>query len=590
MTLLSRLRLPASPPFRRPHDLVYADAECPPTATLFGLGVQHMATALALIAYVLAAAQIGELDGEATRSLVTATILSMALATFLQSWGGKLGAGLLLVHIPDPILVLVIGLVTARYGLGGLVLVGLVNGLVSICAGYLMPYLRALLPPTVAGVAVCVAGLSLITPGLEQIGGMDGHGQFNSTDVLVGLVTLAVIMVLSIWGNRRSKLFALLAGLFVGVVLAGLLGHLQGFEQLAAAPVFDLPSVPAPNFAVDPTVLIAIAVLSLMTQLDVFGCVVLLHKMNDSDWRRPDMQMIGAGMRANGLGNLLAGGLGAYPSAVSSANIALAHISRTTSRWVGLMIAALLALAAFLPQFTLALTLIPRSIIGAVGLYAAAYLIVSGIELIASRALDARGIFMVGLSFVAGLGVMFDPGLAEQAPEPVRFIASNGIIVAGLTAIILNLIFRLGISQHARLALADIDHAQMARAITDFVEGQGAAWNARRDVVRRAAQAALEAAEAIVAAGNNRRLLEIKGSFDEFNLDFEFTHDGAPLPVSRPETTVDAGLLELDDDAFEAAMARTLSGVSGVLLRRLADNLKSGQRGDTAYLQLHFAH
>src|SRR5690606_1401861 len=120
---------------------------------------------------------------------------------------------------------------------------------------------------------------------------------------------------------------------------------------------------------------------------------------------------------------------GSYPSAISSANIALSHISRSTSRWIGLLTAALLALAAFLPQVSLALTLIPTPIIGAVEVYAAAYLIVSGIELIASRAMDSRGIFMVGLSFVAGVGVMFLPGIAELAPDSIRFMAKNGIIV-----------------------------------------------------------------------------------------------------------------------------------------------------------------
>ncbi|MFA7439210.1 solute carrier family 23 protein [Castellaniella sp.] len=589
MTHLIHPRLPPSPPFQRPQDLVYAGDERPPLPTLLGLGVQHMATALALIVYVLASARIGGLDAEATRSLVTATILGMALATFLQAWGGKLGAGLLLVHIPDPVLVLIAGLVLGEYGLGGLVLVGLVNGAVALCAGYVMPYLRSVLPPTVAGVVVCIAGLSLITPGLEQLGGMDNDSQINGTEAIVGLATLLVIVALSIWGGRRGKLFALLAGMFVGVVLAGLMGRLEGFEQLGTIPVFDIPPVPAPNFDVNPSVLIAVGVLALMTQLDVFGCVVLMHKMNDSDWRRPNMQMAGAGIRANGLGNMLAAWLGAYPNAVSSANIALAHISRTTSRWVGLVAAALLALAAFLPQITLSLTLIPRPIIGAVALYAAAYLIVSGIELIASRALDARAIFMIGLSFVAGLGVMFSPSLADLAPESVRFIASNGIIVAGLTAIVLNLIFRLGTSQTARLDLTHVGPSPMARQITDFVEAQGAVWSARRDVVKRAAQAALEAAEAVSAAGG-RPLLGLKGSFDEFNLELELIHNGPPLPVGSPDTTVDARLLDLDGDAFQAAMDRALANVSGVLLKRLADNLKSGTRGETSYLHLHFAH
>src|SRR3546814_4827647 len=127
--------------------------------------------------------------------------------------------------------------------------------------------------------------------------------------------------------------------------------------------------------------------------------------------------------------------MGAYPSAISSANIALSHISRSTSRWVGLLTALLLALIAFLPQVTLALTLIPTPVIGAVELYAAAYLIVSGIELVTLRAMDSRGLFMIGLSFVMGMGVIFLPGLLDLAPESIRFMAKKCIIVVGLHAL-----------------------------------------------------------------------------------------------------------------------------------------------------------
>ncbi len=58
----SRLQLPALPRFQRPPELLYAADERPPLPTLAGLALQHVATALALVAYVLAAAKIGKLD------------------------------------------------------------------------------------------------------------------------------------------------------------------------------------------------------------------------------------------------------------------------------------------------------------------------------------------------------------------------------------------------------------------------------------------------------------------------------------------------------------------------------------------------
>jgi len=589
MPNVSRIRLPALPVFKRPRELLYASGERPPAATLAGLALQHLATALALIAYVLAAARIGGLDAEQTQAMITATILGMAISTFLQSWGGRLGSGMLLIHMPDPLLVVLSGMLAGQYGLGGLVLVGVVNGIVAMGAGSLVPHLRSLLPPTVAGIVVCVAGLSLIAPALHHVSGLSDGGRLDRANLLIGAATLAVIMGLSIWGGQRARLFALLAGLVTGILLSAWLGKLHGLDALASAPVFGLPHPPLPDFGVDPGILLAVAVLALMTQLDVFGCVVLMHKMNDDDWHRPDMKMVAGGMRACGLGNFLSAWLGALPGAISSANIALAHISRSSSRWIGLAVAAALAAAAFLPQVSLALTLMPVAVIGAIEIYAAAYLIVSGIELIASRALDARGLFMIGLSFVLGIGVIFVPQLAELAPESMRMMAGNGIIVAGLSAIGLNLLFRLGTSRRARQSFDAGQRAQdLPQAIVDFVEAQGAGWSARRDVVRRAAQAALEAAEAIQAGG--RRIEGVQGSFDEFNLDIELIHDGAPLSLIAAPAGAATDLLDMDEDAFQQALNQTLDGVSQAMLRRLADRLHADRRGDGACLKLHFDH
>src|SRR3546814_14399905 len=99
-TLFSHIKLPSTPPFKRPRDLAYASDERPPSLTLWSLSIQHIATALALIAYVLAAGHIGGLDIESTRKMVTATLICMAVTAVMQACGGTFGAGLLRVPAP----------------------------------------------------------------------------------------------------------------------------------------------------------------------------------------------------------------------------------------------------------------------------------------------------------------------------------------------------------------------------------------------------------------------------------------------------------------------------------------------------------
>lgn len=583
---------------RRPPALAYASDERPPAGTLLALGLQHAATALVLVAYVLVAGHQAGLQQAAIGGLVTTTVLGMAIATFLQAWGGRVGAGALIVHIPSPVMMVIAVAVLSNYGPGGMVAAALVSGGVALLVAQVVPRLRSVFPPSVAGVVVVVTGLSLAAPAVRHTIELSEAGDLDGQGLLVGIVTLAVIVALSVWGAQRLKLFALLAGVLSGIATAAALGRLPGADALAGVPQFGLPTLVTPVFSVDPGLLVAVALLSLMTPLGALGTIVLMHKMDDADWRRADMRMVAAGVRAGALGNILGGLMGAYPTATSSANVALAHISRSTSRYVGIAAALLLAALAFLPKWITALTLIPTPVIGAVELYAAAYLVVSGVELIASRAMDTRTSFVVGLSIICGIAVVMVPALPRQAPHALRFLAENGIIVSGVVAIALNLLFRLGSSQRAVRTLAPLPPGPEGRAptslaetIVDFVETQGAAWGARRDVVHRAAAAALEAAEAIAAAGQGRAVQSIRGSFDEFNLDIELQHSGPRLilPAAAP-ASAPADLLDGEDEAFQAALEAALSGVSAVLLHRLADRLIAGDRGGQAYFRLHFDH
>lgn len=578
-------RLPSSVPVRhRASGLIYSAQECPRPFELFTLALQHAATALALLTYVIAAGTMGRLEIAQIQQLVAATALCMALSTGLQAWGGRLGSGQLLVHMPNPVLILLAAEVFLRHGPGGMVMATLVCAACMFVTGYLMPYLRTVFPPAVAGVVISMAGLSLAGSSLSHAVGLDEAGGPSSSTALVALVTLGVIVGCSIWGSRTLKLLGLLAGLAAGLLTAAASGQLTGWSELQAAGWFALPRPPTPVFALEPGLLLAIALIAIMSQLDTFGSVVLMHKMEDAHWRRPDLPSAARAMRANGIGDGLGALLGGYSTSTSSANIALAHISRTTSRYVGLATAALFALVAFMPKASLALSLLPEPVIGAIEIYVAAYLIVAGIELITQRALDSRAIFMVGISLTLGIGVSLLPQLARDVPPMLEFLVGNGVIVASLSAIGLNLLFRLGTSRSVTLSLAD--DAPRATAITDFVEQHGATWGARRDVIVRAALAALEAAEAIEAAGAGRRIRGLRGAFDEYNLDVEVLHDGAPLALPDASGTDLARLLEDDDAALEQALA----GASFAMLRNLADRVQAGKRPEGAYVRLHFDH
>lgn len=579
-------RLPPSRPRRRPQDLSVAADECPPLGTLLPLGLQHAAMALGLSTYVLALAKGAGLGIEDTRALLAVSIITMALCTAFHAWGGRIGSGALVVHIPTAILMPQAIPVIAEVGRGGMVPITVTGAVVALLVSPLTPKLRTLFPPIVAGLVILIGGISLVQNAFIHAVGLDADLQIHGKSALIAVVTLGFIVGLSIWGSRRLKLFSLLIGIGGGVLTALALGETAGAEALASVPAVAIPALVSPVFGVPIGVLVAIAFISVLVQIDTIGTVVLMDRMDDADWRRPDMRQAGRGIQAAGLGDLLGGLLGGMGSATSSANVGLCHASRATSRYAGLLAAGLLIVVAFLPQVTMALTLIPTPVIGAIEVYSAAFLIAAGFDLVASRQLDTRSIFTIGLSLVCGLAVILMPAMTSQVPPGLHHLVGSGFIVTGILAIVLNLVFRIGIRQSETMAI-NAQGATVAIQVTDFIERQGGLWAARRDVVRRAAQAAVEAVEAIGTAGHGRRVEAISGHFDELNLVIELRHSGPPLPLAKVETPDLAGILDRDDDDLDA----TIAHVSSVLVMRLADGLKWGLLPDGgAFLRLHFEH
>ena len=74
-------------------------------------------------------------------------------------------------------------------------------------------------------------------------------------------------------------------------------------------------------------------------------------------------------------------------------------------------------LLAFAPKLTAMLAVVPTPVLGVGLLYLASNLISSGVSLIASRMLDARRNFVVGIPLIAGVGMIALPDLFVTAPD-----------------------------------------------------------------------------------------------------------------------------------------------------------------------------
>jgi len=565
---------------RKPSNIVYAADEKPPVGTVIALGLQHATLALLFLVYPLVAAEDSGLSFDETQILLTSCVIFMGLATIVEC-RPRPGAGMLLIQMPNtPHLPLAMQSLAA----GGPALyatMSLIAAVTQLSLTRFMSALRAVFPPEICGVAVTMLGVALAPAALRRVFGMT-HEAGAPLDVnypLVSFVTIFIIVALAVFSRGPLRLFAVAIGAAAGWALAAVVGiapaPAESFEQLA---YLDLPHVGWPGLAFSWALVPAAMLTGIISAVDMISTVVSMQRMDDADWRRADMEQAGRAIRANTVADMGAALSGGFASASSSAAIGVAFATGATAWRIGAAAGVVILLAAFSPRLIGALILIPPPVVGAILVYASAFLIVAGMDLILSRRLSDRRIFTVGLSVIAGLAVALLPELVLATPAWLHPILESPLSVSTAVAVALNLFFRIGIRQEASIPVTA--EANPFTLTTEFLEKQGDIWGARRDVIAAAIPVVAEAAEMLIDTGVAEDGLDMVARFDENNFDVVLVYKGETLeiPTLRPSP----------DDLL--GDSRMVARFVGYMLSKRADKLVLGKRGERQTLALRFEH
>jgi xanthine permease XanP len=316
----------------------------------------------------------------------------------------------------------------------------------------------------------------------------------------------------------------------------------------------------------------------LASSLKAVGDLTTCQKVNDAEWKRPDMKSISGGIFADACGVMLSGGVGTMGQSTSSANVGLSIATGATSRRIGFACGAILMVLALVPKLAVFFVIMPSPVIGALLFFAASFVIVAGVQILTSRMMDARKTFVVGVSIILGLSVNMLPGAYQNVPDMLQPAFTSSLSVATLSALLLNLLFRIGIAQRAKLQIDP--RADSSDQIFLFMEKQGGVWGARKEVIDRAKAAMNEFIEAARALELSTGMIDAAVSFDEFNLDVDMRYDGEPMefPIERP---TDADLLEDE---------RAVAKLAGFLIRSYVDRVKFDQINGRCRVQFHLEH
>ena len=566
---------------KTPVAMVYGSESRPPLAVTVLAGLQHAGVNTIFLLFPLLVSREGGLSAPQIGDVLSWAMLVMGAATVVQAYPlGPVGARLFCPMIYSAIY---LGPSLAAVKAGGMSLVfgmTLFAGVVECALGRILPSLRPLFPPEVAGLIIVLIGLTNGTIGVRNLLGIGATGPFTGVDLAIGLTSFAVMIALNVWTKGLLRVFCGLIGIALGYVGAVLLGRVGGtdVQAVAEAQLANLPEFGHLGWSFDAAFAITFAVAGVSAMTKAMGVVTSYQKLNDAGWVRPNMRSVSGGVLADGLATVGAGLFGSLGMNASAASLGLTTATGVSSRRVALAVGGIFAVLAFLPKVAMAIAIIPRSVIGAALLFTAAFILVNGIEVITSRMLDARRALVIGVALVAAVSIDVFPTFFAGLPAGLRPFFNNALAFGTLVALILNALFRIGVRQRQRMA---IDPTRVdGDAVHEFMETQGATWGARRDVIDRASFNLTQSIETIVDSCAPAGPLEVEASFDEFNLDLRVSYTGAALelPDKRPSNE--------EIMASEDGQRR----LAGFMLRRHADRVHAAHRDGRSTILFHFDH
>ena len=566
---------------KKPRDIVYGVNDSPPLGVTLPTGLQHVVLISIRLLFPLLVCREAGLPPDRVLDVLSLSMIVMGLATVLQALPrGPVGSGFL---CPPSFTsaYIVPSLSAARTG--GMPLVAgmtLFGGLLEVGLSRVFRRLRPLFPAEIAGYVVVAVGMTLGAVGMRNILNIDAPQGASARDFAVAAASLATMVGLNVWTKGLPRLFCALLGMGVGYTASAVVGRLTGadFRSVDTAPFLHLPSLRHASWSFDLALTVPFAVAALAASLRAMGDVTTCQKTNDAEWTRPNLRSITGGMLANGMSTAAGGLLGTIGVNTLTSGVGLAAATGVTSRRVAYAIGGIFLALAFLPKAAALLAIVPQPVLGAVLLFSACFVFINGLQIITSRLLDARRIFVIGLAFMIGLAVELYPAFFKGLPRAAQPFVGSALVLGTLTALCLNLIFRLGVR---RTQTVMVEPGQFdPKGVEDFMEAQGAAWGARRDIIDRARFNLTQSLETILEGCDPQGPLEVRASFDEFNLDLEVSYPGAPLELPERRPSNDEIM------ASEEGQRR----LAGFMLRRLADRVQSRFKAGRSTVLFHFDH
>lgn len=404
------------------------------------LSIQHLLAmyAGAVIVPIIVGGSLG-FSAKEIAYLVSIDIFMCGVATFLQVYKG-IGIGLPVVLGCTFTAVTPMIMVGSKQGLETLYGSLFASGIVIVCISPFFSYLIKIFPPVVTGSVVTIIGITLMPVAMNNLAGGQGSKDYgNPRNILLGLFTLVIILIIHRFSTGFIKSIAILLGLIVGTVAASFYGqvHLDGVYE---SNWFELPKpFRFAGFKFELGSILLFVIVGIVSLIESTGVYSALSDITETKINRKD---ISKGYRAEGLAIVLGSIFNAFPYTAYSQNVGLVSLSGVKSHKVMYGMVSLLLICGSMPKLGALATIVPPSVLGGAMIAMFGMVMAYGVKMLgAIDFTNQDNLLIIAVSVGIGLGITTVPQAFKGFGEDYAWLTQNGIVIGTFTAIILNLFF-----------------------------------------------------------------------------------------------------------------------------------------------------
>jgi len=457
-----------------------------PIPRLFTLGLQHVLVMYAgAVAVPFVIGNALKLDAKDIAFLVSADLFACGLVTIIQSLGASKWFG---VKLPvmmgvtfasvSPMLAIAgqhPGADGARWLFGTIIGAGVVAMLIAPLVSRLIRFF----PPVVTGSIILVIGVSLMKIGIGWVfapssavtptivnpawtdwvkaasatagapalpdkfapaATMLNPAYASAAGIGMSALVLAIILLISKFGRGFLANVAVLIGIVIGAIVASVIGMMK-FDNVAKAEWFA-PILPfhfgLPQF--DFVMILTMSIVMIVVMIESTGMFLALGEMTD---RKVTQPMLSAGLRTEGLGTLIGGIFNTFPYTSFSQNVGLVGVTGIRSRFVTVTGGIILLVLGLLPKMGALVAALPTAVLGGAGLVMFGMVAATGIRILGGVDFktNRNNALVVAVAVSFGMIPLVAPSFKQWMPAQIHPLVDSGILLASLTALLLNFLF-----------------------------------------------------------------------------------------------------------------------------------------------------